>query len=160
MIDIVEATSKRRMMIIHPIPTTSNRLYVSCTVSLEGSNPWVSVLTLSADYTNECNRLSHFHTTDILAGCQPLRLDWCEWQIGPLSMPFVWNGRDGYIRWCSQQIGSIPILKDCYLPIRECMKRIPNLSWWEWDAGSSLFFWKWPQPYQEWALPYHPQDMD
>ena len=28
------------------------------------------------------------------------------------------NGRDGYISWCSQWIGSIPILMDCYLPMR------------------------------------------
>ena len=52
------------------------------------------------------------------------------------------NGRDGYICWCSQRRGSIPILKDCYLPMRECMKRIYNCLWWEWDARSSLFFWK------------------
>ena len=37
------------------------------------------------------------------------------------------NGRDGYIRWCSQQRGSIPILKDCYLQLRECMKRMTDL---------------------------------
>ena len=36
------------------------------------------------------------------------------------------NGRDGYIRWYSQRRGLIPIPKDCYLPMRECMKRIAN----------------------------------
>ena len=93
MLNFVEATSRRIMMIPHPIPTMINWVYVSYTLWLEGSNPWVSVSTLSADYTNECNRLSHFHTTYILARCQPLRLDWYDWQIGPWSMSCEWYGR-------------------------------------------------------------------
>ena len=40
------------------------------------------------------------------------------------------NGIDGYIRLCSQQRGLIPILKDWYLPMRECMKRIADWSLW------------------------------
>ena len=36
------------------------------------------------------------------------------------------NGRDGYICWCSHQRGSILILKYCYLPMRECMKRVAD----------------------------------
>ena len=39
------------------------------------------------------------------------------------------NGRDGYIRWCSQRRVLIPILKDCYLPMRECMKHTANFLW-------------------------------
>ena len=31
------------------------------------------------------------------------------------------------------------------------MKRIANYSWWECDAGSLLFFCKWPQLYQAWT---------
>ena len=58
------------------------------------------------------------------------------------------NGRGGYISWFIQRRGSIPILKDFYLTRRDCMKRIANCSWWEWDAGSSLLLWKWPQQYQ------------
>ena len=66
---------------------------------------------------------------------------------------YQWSGkgRDCYIWWFSQQRGSMPILKDWYLPMRECMKIIADFSWWEWDTGSSLFFWKWPQLYQAWA---------
>ena len=30
------------------------------------------------------------------------------------------------------------------------MKRIADCLWWEWDAGSSLLFWKWYQKYQAW----------
>ena len=93
MFDIVEATSRRIMMILHTIPTTSNWLYVSYTISLEGSNPWVSVSTLYDNYTKKCNCLSHWHNTDIITGRQPLRLDWCEWQIGNWSMSCEWYGR-------------------------------------------------------------------
>ena len=60
------------------------------------------------------------------------------------------NGRYCYIKWFIQRRGSIPILKDCYLPIRECIKRIADCSWWEWDAGSSLLFCNWPQQHQAW----------
>ena len=52
------------------------------------------------------------------------------------------NDRDGYICWYSQRRGSIMMLKDCYLA---------NFLWREWDAGSSLLFWKWYQQYQAWA---------
>ena len=36
------------------------------------------------------------------------------------------------------------------------MKRIDNYSWREWDAGSSLLLWKWPQLYQAWAREFQP----
>ena len=36
------------------------------------------------------------------------------------------NERGGYISWFSQRRGSIPILKDCYLTMRECMKHIAD----------------------------------
>ena len=41
---------------------------------------------------------------------------------------YKWSGkrRDCYIIWSSQWRGLITILKECYLPIRECMKRISN----------------------------------
>ena len=71
------------------------------------------------------------------------------------------NGRGGYICWCSQRRGSIPILKDFYLSMRECIKCIADCLWWEWDAESSLFFWKWPQQYQEWTKEGQPHyDID
>ena len=31
----------------------------------------------------------------------------------------------------------------------EAVKRVQSASWWEWDKGSSTFFWRWPQDYQE-----------
>ena len=40
------------------------------------------------------------------------------------------NGRDSYIRWCSQRRELITIPKDCYLSMRECMKRIAKCLWW------------------------------
>ena len=68
------------------------------------------------------------------------------------QQPYQWsdNGRDCYIRWFSQRRGSMLILKDFYLSMRDCMKRIADCLWWDWDVGSSLFFWKWPQLYQAW----------
>ena len=38
-LDIVDSTSRIIMIIPHPIPTTRNWIYVSYTLSLEGSNP-------------------------------------------------------------------------------------------------------------------------
>ena len=35
--------------------------------------------------------------------------------------------------------------------MRECIKRISDCSWWEWNAISSLLFWKCPQLYQAWS---------
>ena len=49
MLDIVEATSRRIIIIPHPITTTSNRIYVSYTLSLEGINNWVLVSTLFSE---------------------------------------------------------------------------------------------------------------
>ena len=36
------------------------------------------------------------------------------------------------------------------------MKLIDDFLWWEWYAGSSLFFCKWPQQYQAWAREVQP----
>ena len=32
---------------------------------------------------------------------------------------------------------------------RAAVKRAQTASWWEWDKGSSIFFWRWPPDYQE-----------
>ena len=40
--------------------------------------------------------------------------------------------------------------------MKECMKHIADCLWWEWDAGSLLFFWKWPQQYQAWDMEGRP----
>lgn len=31
---------------------------------------------------------------------------------------------------------------------RECLWRASEATWWNWDAGSTLFFWRWPKPYR------------
>ena len=69
--------------------------------------------------------------------------------------PFVkwsWSdqGRADYMGWHRTRY-SIPYFKLSKLPARDCFHRIANCSWWDWDAGSSLFFWKWPLRYQHWA---------
>ena len=39
---------------------------------------------------------------------------------------------------------------------RDCIRRAAGSSWWEWDQGSSLFFWRWPRGYRKWALEGQP----
>ena len=39
---------------------------------------------------------------------------------------------------------SLPIAVDCFFRAAEC-------TWWEWSAGSSLFFWRWPRSHSHWA---------
>ena len=60
------------------------------------------------------------------------------------------QGRANYMGWYRTRY-SIPYFQLSQLPARDCFHRIANCSWWDWDAGSSLFFWKWPLPYQHWA---------
>jgi hypothetical protein len=45
----------------------------------------------------------------------------------------------------------------------DCMRRAVGASWWDWDQGSRLFFWRWPTEARTWArdgLPiYHQPDL-
>jgi len=31
----------------------------------------------------------------------------------------------------------------------DMMKQVKRCSWWEWQGGSTIFFWRWPKPYQD-----------
>ncbi len=31
--------------------------------------------------------------------------------------------------------------------VKECMEKAAGCTWWKWDAGSRLFFWRWPKEY-------------
>ena len=44
-----------------------------------------------------------------------------------------------------------PVLKQSVAPARDCLYRAAESSWWEWLAGSTLFFWRWPKSYLLWA---------
>jgi hypothetical protein len=39
---------------------------------------------------------------------------------------------------------------------RECLGRVAGASWWEWSAGSTLFFWRWAPSLRDMALYGHP----
>ncbi len=32
---------------------------------------------------------------------------------------------------------------------RDCLRRLANCSWWNWDEGSALFFWRWPKAHRK-----------
>lgn len=34
---------------------------------------------------------------------------------------------------------------------RDCIRYAAKASWWEWDGGSCLFFWRWPGPFRLYA---------
>jgi len=39
---------------------------------------------------------------------------------------------------------------------RDCIRRSAHASWWDWDHGSRLFFWRWPKESRLWARDGHP----
>lgn len=39
---------------------------------------------------------------------------------------------------------------------RDCLRRVTGATFWDWAAGSRLFFWRWPLEVQEWARDGHP----
>jgi hypothetical protein len=43
---------------------------------------------------------------------------------------------------------------------RDCLTRAAGASWWDWDAGSRLFFWRWPVESRKWARDGHPMYHD
>jgi hypothetical protein len=55
------------------------------------------------------------------------------------------------VRWPSNPSA----LKDMEVG-RECLYHASGADWWEWRAGSTLFFWRWPRPLQEVARDGHP----
>ena len=40
---------------------------------------------------------------------------------------------------------------------KEAVRRAKGCLWWDWDQGSSIFFWRWPVWYQDRAREGHPQ---
>eukprot|EP00978_Attheya_sp_CCMP212_P016480 scaffold43205_cov34-Attheya_sp.AAC.2 len=49
--------------------------------------------------------------------------------------------------WRKRYQGSIEKEKDIAAG-RDCVERSSRSTWWEWDFGSRLFFWRWPNHYQ------------
>ena len=48
---------------------------------------------------------------------------------------------------------------EAFEPMRDCVKRCVEASWWEWEGGSSLFFWRWPDTHVKWAMTGQPHFM-
>ena len=66
---------------------------------------------------------------------------------------YSWSatGKAAYVRWHKNRHKSNSFLKHCFIPAGDCFTRIANCSWWEWTAGSTLFFWKWSKLHRIWA---------
>ena len=56
-----------------------------------------------------------------------------------------------YRKWHTHRREANAVLKHCVEKARDCMFRAAESSWWEWSAGSTLFFWKWPRSHMVWA---------
>jgi hypothetical protein len=76
---------------------------------------------------------------------------------------YVWSqtimslkaGRTSYVRWHRNFSGS---RENEWTLGRDAIRRANHSTWWNWDEGSQLFFWRWPEFYQERAtdgLPVH-----
>jgi hypothetical protein len=61
---------------------------------------------------------------------------------------YVWThrGREDYKAWWKDHWESVA---DDRLPGLDAVSRAAESSWWEWDAGSAPFFWRWPEEYRE-----------
>jgi hypothetical protein len=61
----------------------------------------------------------------------------------------VWaddGGEINYRRWWKNRF--LSTAKD-YVPAGDAIRRAADSSWWNWDQGSRLFHWRWPEFYQE-----------
>ena len=58
---------------------------------------------------------------------------------------YAWTkrGKTEHITW-SRKRRRIKSLKASWDPALECLQRAADADWWEWLAGSRLFFWRWP----------------
>jgi hypothetical protein len=55
------------------------------------------------------------------------------WQVKPVDSPLLGEWR-----------------KDM-AAAADCLRRAAGASWWDWDDGSRLFFWRWPAEARVWA---------
>ncbi|EJK54761.1 hypothetical protein THAOC_25584, partial [Thalassiosira oceanica] len=95
--------------------------------------------------------------TDQPRSLQPL--DWCEplghsrhFSSAP-SPPirYEWSqrsrGKERYVLWCAALRKAVAG-RDV---AAECLTRAAAATWWEWNGGSTLVFWKWPKGSQLYA---------
>ncbi len=105
-------------------------------------------------------------------------LGWCESQFGWSSLPGTyvptkgkivrWDRTNRKYTWYCKRCGSSlrfknvgrirygadwkqksAILGASREAVLECITKAAGCTWWKWDAGSRLFFWRWPKEYVE-----------
>jgi len=116
---------------------------------------WVKFATSCVSPSFARNASVHREHFDIKKGASlPIRRGRA---MEPIVQPFDWiyswttAGFEGYKRWYNHQNIRNPILKDSMGPAADCIQRVAESSWWEWLAGSTLLFWRWPRSHLEWA---------
>jgi hypothetical protein len=69
------------------------------------------------------------------------------------KLTYTWSstGLTQYQRWHKFRVHRETNLKKAIHPARDCMLRATECTWWEWAAGSTLFFWHWPSSHLVWA---------
>jgi hypothetical protein len=54
------------------------------------------------------------------------------------------------IQWIKkEEAKGLVVSPKSFVAIREGLYRVMESSWWEWQAGSTPFFWRWPEEFQE-----------
>jgi hypothetical protein len=81
--------------------------------------------------------------------------------VGNLQKPILqvlrdwmlWIWRVAVRKSLQRHLSSLP-MEDRKADVKEgvdCLRRVGDASFWDWSAGSRLFFWRWPAPLREWA---------
>ena len=72
--------------------------------------------------------------------------------VGTHDGTFGWapRGRFDYRTW-HQNIANHPGSSSDIKAGRECVEKASGATWWEWNEGSRLFFWRWPDRARTWA---------
>ena len=70
-----------------------------------------------------------------------------------IDREYKWTpqGRQKYQHWHKHWRERKKLLQHCMTSAVDCIFRAAECSWWEWPAGSTLFFWKWPRSHRVWA---------
>jgi hypothetical protein len=83
--------------------------------------------------------------------CSYLSMGMCKTGTGvqydPSANSFFWSdaGEAGYVRWWkSSERVKIPNVTVG----RECLMRVAECTWWNWDGGSTPFFWQWLEEFR------------
>lgn len=88
-------------------------------------------------------------------GVKKLGVHWAK-----AKQRYEWTGngnRGGQARWREEHSTrahrKVRVITES---AREALGRVLGASWWDWDAGSSLFFWAWPESHVRWAMEGQP----